>query len=145
MGSVVSGGQGVTGMGSQTVAGSVRDGGSVGQVNGRGLSDGLDDRRSLVVPDDGSGRDDVLGDTLGKDRGHDISVAVHNGRALVGHGRRDTLDVITDLGNVGLLDHLNLRLDLGVGASGVDFLTIRRQGNSCVHAGQSRSVSIVSA
>lgn len=122
---------------------SISDGGSVGQMNGRGLSDGLHDGRGLVGPDDGLGGNNVLGNTLGQDRGNDIGTVVDNGRALVGDGSWDTVDMFSDLGNVGLFNdgHTGLHLDEGV--SGVDLLLVRGHGNRCMHTGQGWSISVV--
>lgn len=126
--------------GGQSVGVGVCEGSGVLVGDSSGLSIGLDDRRGLVGPDDGLRWDDALGYTVGKDRGHNVGLAVHNSGALVGHGSGHMGHMITDLGHVGLLNDRNAGVHLGVGVSRDDLLPVSRQGKS-VSTGVSRGSS----
>lgn len=126
--------------GGQSVGVGVGEGSGVLVGDGSGLSVGLDDRGGLVRPDDGLGWDDALGYTVGKDRGHNVGLAVHNSRALVGHGSGHMGHMITDLGHVGLFNDRNAGMHLGVGVSRDDLLPVGGQGKG-VSTGVSRGSS----
>lgn len=106
--------------------GSIADGGGsvgnwslVGEVLLGG--NGLDESGLLVSLHDGLSWDDVLLDSMGQDGGHDL-LAVDDRAALVGHSGWDVVHMLSNLGDVRLLNDLDLGVHLGVSASRDDVL-----------------------
>lgn len=127
----------------------VDSGGSIGGgvgVDGNGGDvllggDGLDDGRLLVGLVDGSSLDDVLLDSMGEDGGDDL-LAVHDRAALVGHSGGDVVDMLSNLGHVGLLNDGHLGMHLGVGTSGDDVLLHMGDGVAGVAGSDQRGLPV---
>lgn len=127
MGSIADGGGSVT-----DGRGSVGDGSLVGDMLLG--SDGLDDGGLLVGLQDGLSLNDVLLDSVSEDGGDDL-LAVDNMAALVGDSGGHVVHRLSDLGDVGLLNHGDLGVHLCVSASGDDVLLHVGHGVASVASG----------